>query len=376
MKISKIKIQRLSIPLKNPYWLSNEYGELKNATPIIVSIFTDSGIVGYGECDPWELFTGSSSESTYVVLQKHIAPALIGADPCNPNEIHRLMDSIIRNQEIAKSSIDMAIYDIWGKATRQPVHQILGGKRRNEMKVMWSIGGSSPEESAQEVLEAKENGYFGCMIKVGTDYKLDAARTIAAREAVGPDFPLIADANQGWDVDTSIRYAKAVSDCNLLFFEQPVQSWDVNGMSRVKRAIDIPVSADEGVSTIHDAIRLIEAEAADIFSIKVTKNGGIMRAKAICEYAEANGIQLFFNSMIEEGITQAASLAISATCSNIVTLIGHAFFSPRRLESDICTYHKQIKRGIVEISDNPGLGIDLEEEVIKEYLVESCVISK
>lgn len=376
MKITEIKIDRLSVPLKHPYWLSNEYGEVRTTTPIIVSIFTDSGIVGYGECDPWELFTGCSSESTYVVLQKHITPILIGADPCNPNEIHRLMNSTIRNQHIAKSAIDMAIYDIWGKSTNQPVHQILGGKRRSEMKVMWSIGGSSPDESAQEVLEAKDNGYYGCMVKVGTDYKLDAARTIAAREAVGPDFPLIADANQGWDVDTAIRYAKAVKNCNLLFFEQPVQSWDISGMARIKRAIDIPVSADESVSTIHDAIRLIDAQAADIFSIKVTKNGGIMPTKAICQYAEANGIQLFFNSMIEEGITQAASLAISATCSNIVTMIGHAFFSPRRLDGDICTYHKQIKRGVVEVSDAPGLGIELEQDAIKKYLIESTIVVK
>ncbi len=376
MKITEIKVDRLSVPLKHPYGLSNEYGEVKTATPIIISICTDSGIVGFGECDPWELFTGCSSESTYVVLVKHIAPALIGADPCNPNEIHRLMDSIIRNQHIAKSAIDMAIYDIWGKSTNQPVHQILGGKRRNEMKVMWSIGGSSPEESSKEVLEAKDNGYFGCMIKVGTDYKLDAQRTVAVREAVGSDFPLIADANQGWDVDTAIRYSKAVKNCNLLFFEQPVQSWDVNGMAKIKRAIDIPISADESVSTIYDAIRLIEAQAADIFSIKVTKNGGIMPAKAICQYAEANGIQLFFNSMIEEGITQAASLAVSATCSNIVTMIGHAFFSPRRLDGDICTYHKQIKRGVVEVSDSPGLGIELEEDAIKKYLVESTIVVK
>jgi len=376
MKITEIKIDRLSIPLKHLYKLSNEYGELMTTTPIVVSIFTDSGIVGHGECDPWPAFTGCSSESTYVVLQKHIVPALIGADPCNVNEIHRLMDSVIRNQQIAKSAIDMAVYDIWGKATNQPVHQILGGKLRSEMKVMWSIGGSSPDESAKEVLEAKERGYYGCMIKIGTDFKLDAARTIAVREAVGPDFPLIADANQGWDVDTAIRYAKAVKYCNLLFFEQPVQSWDIDGMARIKRAIDIPVSADESVSNIHEAVQLIEAKAADVFSIKVTKNGGIMPAKAICQYAEANGILLFFNSMIEEGITQAASLAVSATCSNIVTTIGHAYFSPQRLDGDICSYHKQIKRGFVEVSDAPGLGIELDQDAVKRYLVESTVVVK
>ena len=101
-----------------------------------------------------------------------------------------------------------------------------------------------------------------------------------------------------------------------------------------------------------------------------------MPAKAICQYAEANGILLFFNSMIEEGITQAASLAVSATCSNIVTTIGHAYFSPQRLDGDICSYHKQIKRGFVEVSDAPGLGIELDQDAVKRYLVESTVVVK
>lgn len=376
MKITKIQIDRLAVPLKHPYHLSKEYGTYSMATPVIVSIFTDEDIVGYGECDPWPLFTGDSAEVSSLVLEKHLAPMLIGADPCNINEIHRIVNATIRNQHLTKSAIDMAVYDIFGKSIGCPVHQLLGGKRRDNMKVMWSIGGSTPEESAKEILAVKEQGYNGCMIKIGTDYKMDAARTIAVREAVGPDFPLIVDANQGWDVDTAIRYAKLIKNCDILFFEQPLQSWDVDGMAKVRRAISMPLSADESVSTMQDAMHLIKAEAVDIFSIKVTKHGGIHTAKAICEFAAAYDIQVFFNSMIEEGITQAASLAVGATCSNIVNNIGHAYFSPRRLDGDICSFHKQIKRGIVEVSDAPGLGIEIDHDMIAKYLVESFVVTE
>ena len=372
MKITKIDIETLAVPLKHPYHLSKEYGIFATATPVVVRIHTDEGVTGVGECDPWPLFTGDSDAVSALILQKHLAPMLIGKDPRNINEIHRIMDATIRNQHLTKSAIDMAVYDIWGKWSGMPVHQLLGGKRRESMECMWSIGGSSPEESAREVLEAKEAGYKGCMIKVGTaDWKLDAARTCAVREAVGKDFPLIADANQGWDTDTAIRYWKQTRHCDLQFFEQPVQSWDVDGMAKVRRAIDIPLSADEGVMTLHDAKNLVKAEAVDIFSIKVTKNGGIQPAKAICEYADANGIGVFFNSMIEEGITQAASLQIAATCTNIVTTIGHAFFSPYRLEGDICSYYQQVKpqEGKVRITDRPGLGIDVDEAAMDKYRV-------
>ena len=372
MKITKIDIDTLAIPLKHPYHLSKEYGIFATATPVVVTVHTDDGLIGIGECDPWPLFTGDSDAVSALILQKHLAPMLIGADPRNINEIHRIMDATIRNQHLSKSAIDMAVYDIWGKWSGMPVHQLLGGKRRESMDCMWSIGGLSPEESAQEVLEAKEAGYRGCMIKVGTaDWKQDAARTCAVREAVGKDFPLIADANQGWEVDTAIRYWKQIRHCDLQFFEQPVQSWDVDGMAKVHRTIDIPLSADESVMTLQEAKHLVQKDAVDIFSIKVTKNGGIQPAKAICEYAAANGIQVFFNSMIEEGITQAASLQIAATCANTVTTIGHAFFSPYRLDGDICTYYQQVKptEGRVLITDAPGLGIEADIKAMDKYRV-------
>ena len=377
MKIVSITVDSLAVPLIHPYHLSKEYGIFSTATPIVVTVQTDEGIIGYGECDPWPLFTGDSVESAGLVIEKHLAPMLIGKDPTNINELHRIMDATIRNQHLAKSAIDMAAHDIFGKSLGVPVHKLLGGSRREKMRCMWSIGGSTPEESAAEVLEAKRLGYHGCMIKIGgPDYKLDAARTIAVREAVGADYPLIVDANQGWDVDTAIQYWKLIRNCDILFFEQPLQSWDVQGMAKVRRAIDIPLSADEGVMTMQDARNLIQAEAVDVFSIKVTKNGGISPAKAICELAAANGIQVFFNSMIEEGITQAASLQIGATCANIVTTIGHAYFSPNRLKSDISTYHTFIhpEEGSVYVPQGPGLGVELCEDKMNDYRTKRVVI--
>lgn len=379
MKITKVQIDRLAVPLLHPYHLSREYGVFSTATPVVVTLFTDEGVTGYGECDPWPLFTGDSAEVSTLILEKHLAPMLIGKDPTNINEIHRTMDACIRNQHLTKSAVDMACYDIWGKAYKMPVHQLLGGARRDKMRCMWSIGGSTPEESAAEVLEAKRLGYDGCMIKIGgADWRLDAARTAAVREAVGREYPLIVDANQGWDVDTAIRYWKEIRHLDILFFEQPLQSWDVQGMAKIRRSIDIPLSADEGVMTLQDARHLVEAEAVDVFSIKVTKNGGIRPAKEICEFAAANGIQVFFNSMIEEGITEAASLQVGVTCQNIVNTIGHAYFSPNRLAGDICSFHEQIhpECGETRLSDLPGLGVVIDEEAMKKFTVETRVVTE
>ena len=377
MRITEIVLRELRVPLCHPYQLSKEYGIMYDTTPVTVEIHTDEGIVGWGECDPWPLFTGDSSLSVMVVLQSHLGPALIGQDPTNLNEIHRLMDAIIRGNSIAKSCIDMACWDIFGKAYGLPVHQLLGGKRRDTIRCFWSVGGETPAETAAEVLKIKNEGYWGCMIKIGTaNWKNDAARTLAAREAVGPDFPLCADANQGWDLDTAVSYAKAVASADLLFFEQPLQSYDIPGMAKLRRKIDIPVSADEGVASPQNTVDYVRGEAADVFSIKVTKMGGITPSRNICDYAAASGISLFFNSMLEEGITQVSSLNLAATVTNILTTTGHSFFSTLRLKEDITDFYTWIENGITHIPEKPGLGFEINHDALNRYTVRTLSVTQ
>lgn len=373
MRITEIVLHPLRMPLAHPYKLSNAYGVLLDSDQIYVEVKTDEGITGWGEGNPWASFTGDIAESVVCVLQKLICPALLGKDPTNLNAIHHEMDALIAGNKMAKAAIDMACYDILGKALGVPVHKILGGKKYDTIKCFWSIGGSTPAESAAEVVTIKEQGYWGCMIKIGTDYKNDIARTLAVREAVGSDFPLIADANQGWDYDTALRYGKGIESAELLFYEQPVKAWDVASLAKLRRNLNTPISADEGISTIQEAINLVKAEACDVFSIKSSKHGGIMPAKQICEYANENGIQIFFNSMIEGGLAQAASLNIAAT-SDIMLTTGHSFFSTLRHKDDATNFAEFVANGIVSIPDQSGLGVTVYEEKVKQYESDTVTI--
>jgi muconate cycloisomerase len=134
------------------------------------------------------------------------------------------------------------------------------------------------------------------------------------------------------------------------------------------------VSADEGVQTIHDAKHLIQKDAIDVFSIKVAKHGGIYRTKQIMELADVFGIRCLMNSMLEEGITEAASLQLGAVATNLMD-VGHAYFSPLRLDDDITTYSAQLKDGFVSISEKPGLGIDIRPDILKKYVFHSNTIA-
>lgn len=367
MKITKIEIKKLSIPLPKPYKLSKLYGTLYNTEPVVVKIHTDEGIVGYGETDAMPLFTGESPETVFVVISEALAPALIGRDPLNIAKVHEVMDGITKDMHLAKAALDMACYDILGKFAGLPVCEILGGKLRDELPIMGSIGGGSPEKNAQDALGMLDKGYKSIMVKVGgSDVELDIDRTHAVRQAVGAGYPLIADANQGWDVRRAIRYIKGIDSCKLELFEQPIAAWDVDGLVKIKEKTDMALSADESVMSLENAKILIKEKAVDVFSMKVSKNGGIFRTKEIIDLAGFFGIDCLFNSMIEEGITQAASLALGASTRNLYEY-GHAYFSPTRLEADISTFSEQIKNGNICVSTENGLGIEVLEDVVEKY---------
>lgn len=371
MKIEQIRLHNLVVPLKHPYQLSKEYGLVKDTTIVVAELLADNGLTGWGECDPWKVFTGDSAEEVIALLRDRIGPALIGQDPRNLHGIHQIMDNCIPGNPIAKSAIDMACHDLLGKYSKLPVHILLGGKRRDCLPCFWSVGGGTVEDTVAIALDVQARGFRGCMLKVGSaDWKKDAIRVLAVREALGPDFPMVADANQGWDVETAIAFGKAIESAGLIFLEQPVKSRDVQGLASVRRSISTPISADEAIVTMEDAQTLIRAGACDIFSIKVTKHGGLTPARRLCEFAAAEGISLFFNSMHEEGITQAASLHLASTVDHLVPVIGHSFFSPMRLQGDITDFHTWTTNGMTAVPDHPGLGFTIDEANLRQFTKE------
>lgn len=376
MKINQARIHNLTVPLIHPYQLSQEYGLVTDTTIVVAEIHTDTGLIGWGECDPWKVFTGDSAEEVTQLLKKNILPALLGQDPTNIHQIHQIMDECVSGNQTAKSAIDMACHDLLGKHSGLPVHTLLGGKRRSVLPCFWSVGGGTPEETAAAVLDVKQRGFQGCMLKIGgADWKNDVARTLTAREAAGADFPLVADANQGWNTETAIAYGKAAESADLLFIEQPVKARDIAGLAQVRHSISTPISADESIVSMEDARALIEAQACDIFSIKVTKHGGLEPARRLCEYAAQAGIQLFFNSMHEEGIAQAASLHLASTVSGLLPTIGHSFFSPMRLQGDITNFHTWTNNGFTTVPDHPGLGFTIDKTNFFRFLTETTVVS-
>jgi len=357
--------------MKKTFTMSTAVGAINITEPIILCIYTDEGLCGYGETDVIPGFSNETPETIVQILLKIIGPNIIGKDPLNIAQIHVLMDGLVKANHSAKAAVDIACYDILGKYAGLPVYKLLGGALNERIPMMRSLGSSSPEETVNETREYKKQGYNTVMIKVGAgDVEFDAERIRATRDAFKKDLRIIVDANQGWDIDRALKFCRLVKNCDVDLLEQPVPDWDVDSLAKIRRKTDIPISADEGVHTIHDARRLIEKEAVDIFSIKVTKHGGIYRAKEIMGLAEAYGIRCLMNSMLEQGIAEAASLQLGAIAPNLADL-GHAYFSPLRLEEDISSYSSQLQNGYVKISEKSGLGIDIRPDILQKYTFQS-----
>lgn len=376
MKIVKIDIQNLCIPLKIPYVLSKANGTKAATSCVLVTLHTDEGIWGVGECNPQPGFTEESAESAMCLIAKVLGPAIMGMDPTDIGAIVQKMDKVLRSNNLPKAAIDTACYDIAGKASGVPVYKLLGGKLTDEIKIMNAIGNDPVDMSVSLALEKKKQGNKALMVKVGAVDNVmdDVKRIIAIREAVGSDYPLIADANQGWDYHETIRFLRETEQCKLALLEQPVPFWDLESLARIKENTDVPISADESVFSTYDAVRLIKQKAVDCFSIKINKHGGIYKAKEIMTLAKNFGIKCLMNSMLEEGVVEAASLALGCTQSNLVDF-GHAYFSPTRLAEDISDYSDRIQNGWVHVPDKPGLGIELYEDIIAKYQVDALSVT-
>lgn len=176
------------------------------------------------------------------------------------------------------------------------------------------------------------------------------------------------DANQGWTREEALQFATETALLPLILIEQPVAAADYEGLQQMREVSGCPVSVDESIQKAGDTDAILAAEAADIFSIKISKNGGLANSQTIATSVSNAGKQVLMNSMIELGITQAASLHLGCTLDNLVDC-GHAYMSTLRMADDITDFSEWVNQGIASLPDAPGLGVNVSTEKIKQYQI-------
>ncbi|MBO0588550.1 dipeptide epimerase [Sporosarcina sp. E16_8] len=363
MKIAEIEIFAIHLPLYEPFVIS--YATYDYMPSIIVKITTDAGIVGYGEGVADEHVTGESWKGTFEILKNTLAPKLIGENPMNMERIHELMDAEIYGVPTAKAAIDIACYDVAGKALGIPVYNLLGGRYHEEFPITHVLSIAAPEAMAREAEEHVAAGYRSMKMKVGTNVADDVLRIQAVRDRVGEEIAIRVDVNQGWENSANtLQGLQKLQDCSLDWLEQPVRADDIDGMVEVKSKSSTPMMIDEGCRGVRDMKEIIAKRAADKVNIKLMKCGGIYPATKLAHMAEMAGIECQIGSMVESSIGSAAGFHV-AFSKKIITSV--ELTGPLKFSKDVGNLHYDVP--FIRLSDKPGLGIDIDEQVLLELTV-------
>jgi muconate cycloisomerase len=370
MKITGLELFHISIPFLQPYKLSKVYGTLTDAHAVVIKVNTDAGIVGLGEADPMNPFTEETPGSVMAVMREGIAPYLLGRDPLQIGEIESHLDQAVRGNLMSRGAVNMALFDILGKVHQLPVHVFLGGIRHDQLPLLGPIGSGTPAEDADAIEALIQQGYRTVMIKMGAlPVGEEIRRAVAAVERYGDRLTLIMDANQGWSFKEALKFIEGIRGSEPAVLEQPVATGDLAKLKSIRDRIPYLLSVDESLVTLEDAAEVIRSGAADAFSIKVSKNGGLSKSLTIAKAADVFGTKILMNSMLEFGITQAASLQVGCTLNNLLAC-GHAYMSVLRMSDDITDFRKNISDAVATVPKEPGLGVSVDEDKLKAYTVD------
>ncbi len=363
LMLTKTRVKRLEaflvvVPLKKTWEISLYRTEVRNHA--VVEVETESGLIGLGEVSPAPAFMGEDGRYIVDIINHLLAPQLIGLNVFDLEALHLRMDRTLHGNGAAKASIDIAFHDLIGKILDLPACSILGGKVREEVPLSWVVGIQSMEGAVEEAQYYVSKGIRTIKVKIGSDPEKDVKTIGLLREKLGDEIRIRVDANQGYRADQAIRVLRRMEVFNLESIEQPVPSYDIEGMKMVAEALDTPIMADESIFDLHQAFRVISEHAADIINIKVGKVGGLLPSKKIAALAQAANIPCTIGSNLELGIGTSASLHFALSTPSVLYPCDLAI-GPFLHEEDIIDPSFELVEGRINAREKPGLGVELKK---------------
>lgn len=382
MKITAHQLYVVKLPTRRDHnWAS------KMNSPIgrhaILRIDTDEGLSGWGEAPAgltWGgadmRYYGESAETVLPIVNDALLPAIVGMDPRDISVIHARMDRVVKGHPYAKAAVDMACWDLAGKALDVPVHVLLGGRHRNGIEVAHSLGIMPVDAAVDEAEQAVREGALTIKCKTGIDPERDVEIVAKLRARLGDAVKIRVDANEGYStVSEAVRVTRQQEEYGLMICEQPMAG--ATALSRVAQRIDTPVMADESAWTVRDVIELHALDAAQYISCYVTKPGGLYRARQQAEVAERLGIGCDIGGSIETGIGNAANLQLGVALPNATLPSVCPVSRPAGTDGpdiagiyytdDLIVEPLRFCDGEVLVPEGPGLGVEVDLEKIKQY---------
>ncbi|HXV25634.1 MAG TPA: mandelate racemase/muconate lactonizing enzyme family protein [Alphaproteobacteria bacterium] len=342
----------------------------------IVRIETDDGLVGYGETDSMPNVIQAIVDAPYLnQLMSGLRALLIGQDPRETAKLWSLMCRGTTNYgrdgptRHAMAAVDIALWDIKGKAAGKPLHALLGGAQRKELRVYASHPlGDTPEQSRDHARRLVEAGFgaikFGWH-PLGPDPALDTEIVRALRAGAGDDIDLLIDGGMAWDLPAAIDRCRRFAEYDIYWLEEPLPAYDLNSYAALNQAVDIQIAAGELASTYVELAPLIEGRAVDVLQVDLSRTG-LTEAMRIAELANLNGIPCV-NHTYSYDLNLAVSLHFMATI-DLVSLCEYQV-TPNEIRDHLIVDRPRPVDGWLAVPDGPGLGVTVDESALERFRV-------
>ncbi len=385
LKITKIEACAYVLPTRRKF----RWASLKDQVGgcVLVRIETDKGIVGYGEATPspdwggdFNRYGGETLQSVCSTVKNVVTPLLLGEDATNITSAHMLMEKYLRANSYVKCAIDIALYDIWGKATGQPVYKLLGGLARPKVRIAHMIGIMSIEEVLEEAKNCVADGVCAFQLKGGEDIDRDVDCVKQLRKAFGRKIWIRLDPNTGYgEVKETLNALNRMTEDGqplLDMIEQPLRG--LKEMAIITDKSPVKTVTDESSWNVADAFENISVRGSDAISIYIGKAGGFYQAQKIAtlcgaysipndtngiESAVGNAANLHF-ALAQPSVSMPCVISINAPTGKHLNKFGGHFYS-----DDICKEAFPVADGYLYPLDKPGLGIEVDMAKVEKYSI-------
>jgi muconate cycloisomerase len=364
MHIAAIEPILVEVPLARP--VQGVHGTTAVQRSVLVRLTTDAGVEGWGNVDPTPGYSRVTADDIHDTVAR-LASVLAGEDAFNLHRALALMDRHDPGGFEAKAAVEMALLDAKGRALGVPVHSLLGGALTSEVTLNAWIGTVAPERAAREALEWLRCGFTTAKIKINGASGVGLARVAAVRAAVGDRLALRVDFNESLTRAEAAPFIRRLEPYGLTLVEQPVVRDDIAGLAEIRRAIGIPLMADESVTGPSSLIDIIRRQAADIVKVKVMKQGGLGRTRQMIECAAAAGLRVVIGHGFGLTLSTLAEAAVAATSDAVMA--GCEAVGPLKMAGDVVTDPVSLERGVIRLPATPGLGATIDPGALERHRV-------
>jgi L-alanine-DL-glutamate epimerase-like enolase superfamily enzyme len=366
--IDAIEVREVCVPREAHNRITTTYGTIPDAHFALVFV-TAGGLTGVGEAATERWWTGEDAASVRHAIEDFLAPELVGRR-IGIRQALRVMDGAVVLHPYAKAAVEIAMWDLLGKITSQPLYVLLGGGNPSPVPIKYVIGMGSDEHLREEVAFGRSAGFSYFKTKVGTVLADDLRRCEVLMGELHPGEQLGVDAQAGWSPVTAQAALPGLAELGISFLEQPVSPALPEVMADLTARSDIPVVAHESMFSLRDAAAAFRRPVAHIWALTPSTHGGIVPTLDLLSLARAAGVPCLLGSNIELGISTAMMIQLAAAFDEIRECpVPSDIIGPLYHRDDIVTRQPEIVGGRILVPEGPGLGVEVDWERVKRYEV-------